>query len=121
MMTDPHDGLIPPSHRGGWFPAGTLLRGFELVIPLGAAGGEDHVRTERPVDIVLEIGLHEREGAGEPYEVLLRDPQHDRIFERHDQPGAERRFEQHPLAEMLPRTEHALEMLSGHWIVDGEL
>src|SRR5215813_8849907 len=109
--------LSLPPLRGGWFPAGTLMRGLELVIPLGAAGGEDHVRTERPVDIVLEIGLHEREGAGEPYEVLLRDPQHDRIFERHDESRAERRFEQHPFAEMVPWTEHALEMLSGLRIV----
>src|SRR6516165_6733012 len=97
------------------------MRWLDFVAAFCAAGGEDHVGAERPVDIVLEVGVEEREGAGEPHEVALRNPQHNRIFPCHHKPGAERGFEQHALAEMLAWTEGALEMLLGLRIVDGEL
>src|SRR5713226_2464316 len=87
-----------------------------------AAGRKGLIRTaEGFLDIVLEIPVEKRKGSGEAREVPLRDPKDDGILERHDETGAERRLEKHPLAEMLSGAEHLLEMLSGLRIVDGEL
>src|SRR5262249_16462523 len=72
-------------------------------------------------DIILEVGVDEWEGAGEPREVLLRDPQHDGILKRYDEAGAERRTDQHALPEMLAGPEHLLAMPARFGIVDSEL
>src|ERR1044072_2962110 len=89
------------------FPSTALGRRLELVSVIGAAGREGFFgAAEGPLDIVLEIIVEEREGAGEPGEVLLGDEQQHAVLERHDQTGAKRRFEQYPLADMLACAEH---------------
>ncbi len=94
---------------------------LELVLVVGAARCKRLLgAAESLLDILPEIGIEDREGAGEAGEVLLGDEQHDGILERHDEPGAQRRFEQHPLAEMIAGAEHLLEMLAGLGVVDGE-
>src|SRR5262249_53057666 len=114
-------GFAPPSRRERrrrWDSRGN----HQLGAPLNAARRKGLLGTpEGLLDIVLEVGVEEWEGAGEPREVPLRDPQHDGILKRYDEPGAERRTDQHALAEMLAEPEYLLEMLACFGIVDSEL
>ena len=69
---EPHEPwpAIPPGPERLPFHERTLLKGYATRLDreglLDAAKGL--------LDIVLEIAVQEREGAGEPGEVLLRDP-----------------------------------------------
>src|ERR1700756_3916055 len=99
----------------------SLRQGFELGLVVCRAGGKGLVvAAESALDIFLEIGIEDREGAGEPGERLLRDEQHDRILERHHKRGPERGAKQHALAKMIAWPEHLLEMLARLGVVDDE-
>src|SRR5262245_46491551 len=92
-------GFAPPSRRERrrWDSRGN----HQLRVPLGAPWRKGLIGTpEGLFDIVLEVGVEEWEGAGEPREVPLRDPQYDGI---------------------LNGPEHLLEMLACFGIVDSEL
>src|SRR5262245_39647188 len=67
------------------------LQRLELATSLGAFRCKGLVGGAQSLpDIVLQICVQERSRPRKPREVLLRDPQHDGIFERHHQPSARR-------------------------------
>src|SRR6516162_9959222 len=99
----------------------SLRQGFELSLMVCRAGRKGLVMAaESALDIFLEVGVEDREGAGEPGEGLLRDEQHDRILECHHKPGPERGPQQHALAKMIAWPKHLLEMLARLGVVDDE-
>src|SRR5689334_19300552 len=98
-----------------------LRQSLELGLLVGGARREGLVvAAEGPLDIFLEIAVEDREGAGEPGEILLRDEQHDGILERHHETGPKRGAEQHALTEMVAGPEQLFEVLLGLGVIDGE-